>query len=108
VLEIIRQREEEASIITSIAATIPIASTITTYEAFIGCTIIQESNRNRYTLAVTSAMEGRNISTMNALLIAQGPVLFRCTNPVVDLSHLGLRDERTTLEVIITLRRACA
>ena len=61
----------------------------------------QLEHRNRRSFVVTSAVEGGCACTVNAALVTQCPDLVRGSCPTVDLIHVGLAENRGTLEVVV-------
>ena len=103
-LIVVGQREQEVVTVTSPSIMVPLTHCITTDQA--ACRKLEYGNSRAF--AITTTMEGRSACTVNAALVAQGPILFRRSSPGIDLSHLSGVQQRTTLKVFIALNRACS
>ena len=75
---------------------IPVGGRITTDQT----TCAQFDQSDCWAFAITAAMEGRSACTISAAFVAKLPVLVFGSNPGVDLQHLVVVDQRTSLEVV--------
>ena len=101
VFEVVGQGEQEACFVSLVAATtVPSDGCITANQALTGLTRVEFHHCDGGTFSVTLVVEGRDIPSITAELVAEGPVLACLSDPTIDLLHLGGAEQRASLELI--------